>query len=76
MVDNKENICELDIGDPIYVHMFDDNLNKVPVRCDIIGENINYYHVKCIDGRMFSIPRNSIEKTFFYTEEQARRVLH
>lgn len=76
MVDSEKNICELDIGDSLYVHMFDNNLNKVPARCDIIGKNTNYYQVKYIDGRVFSLLRDNVEKIFFYTEEQAISALN
>ena len=76
MADSEENICKLDVGDSLYVHMYDNNLKKVPARCDIVGKNTNYYHVKSIDGRMFNIPRYNTEKIFFYTEEQAKNALN
>lgn len=65
------------VGKKIYIHQFDNKMQKVVVECKIIKQNNaeELFKVKLADGRRLTLLYQFVGKTVFLTKEDAERTL-
>lgn len=65
------------VGKKIYIHQFDNKMQKVVVECKIIKQNNaeELFKVKLADGRRLTLLYQFVGKTVFLTKEDAERAL-
>lgn len=65
------------IGGKLYIHQFDNALNKIVVECEIIqvNEADELLRIETEDGRVLNLTFRFVGKTVFLTREEAERAL-
>ena len=67
--------CRLNLPQELYRYMFDDDYNKIVVKCKV-GEVTGYgFELIHYDGRRWKYGYDRIGKTVFLTREEAKKAL-